>query len=259
MLAVLALSAALAAPEGIPWDDADVWESRWTEIYRGPPGCWEVTGRATWAWDAGRFGSNKGNAAFAGILHDGVWRDVIIRSLGERTTSKGEAPVVVYPHGEVRFIPLVGRPSAELTRQEDVQKNVLMAVLDEIGGDVVTSWSDWDEGRKAVVLHREIPVRGGSRATMEVLFPAGVEQPQRLDLTFAQPFSLPDRRAVRVRDAEAHIRARNTVGMTFPEAEALEFGVSVLGFQGHGAQTIRYHAFRPCGGDSASSTPALKP
>lgn len=252
MSLLLALSVAVAAPEGVPVTDADVWEARWPAIVEGPAGCWEVTGRATWTWDAGRMGSNRGNASFVGILEDGLWKDVVIRSLGEDATERGEATVHVFPHGKARFVPLVGKFDAALIQREDVGDNVIMGVVDELGGEVLTSWSDWDDKREAAVLHREIPLRAGGRATMEVLFPDGQDLPTRMDLDFGSSFTLPDKRMVRVRDAEAHVRGRAVGGMVFPEAEAFTFSASVLGFRGFGAQTLRYEAFRPCGGAAES-------
>ncbi len=257
MFGLFALHVALAAPEGIDADEADVWEARWSEIHTGPPGCWEVVGRATWSWDAGRMGSSRGSSAFVGILEDGVWRDAFIRSLGERVVERGETPITAYPHGEYRFVPLVGRPSSKITQSEELTENALVAIIDELGGDVLTSWSDWSDERDGVVLHREIPVQGGGHAKMDVLFPDGTELPSRLDLVFDEPFPLPDAPLVKIREAEAHIRARHTAGFAFPEAESLTFSASVFGFRAYGAQTIRYTNFRPCGGSAEASTAPL--
>jgi hypothetical protein len=96
-------------PDDISLDDPDLYEARWTWLHNGPPGCWEIVGRATWEWDAGRFGASSGNAAFLGKLEDGIWRDLVIRSLGEDVKAWGRDPVHQYAHGKLRFVPMIGR------------------------------------------------------------------------------------------------------------------------------------------------------
>jgi hypothetical protein len=254
---------AAAMPDDISLDDPDLYEARWTWLHNGPPGCWEIVGRATWEWDAGRFGASSGNAAFLGKLEDGIWRDLVIRSLGEDVKAWGRDPVHQYAHGKLRFVPMIGRLGPRITHDADAGEDALLEdLIDQLGGSVVASHIDWDEARNGVVLTRNVPIgleRAPVQAPMKIFFPEGKELPTRLDVRIQEPFSVPGGRGARIRSAEAHIRGRAFGGMVFPEAESIRFQASFLGFSFFGGQSVTYESVRPCGMSSEAEPEPVTP
>lgn len=256
---LMVTSVALAAPpEGVPADDPEPWEDAWSQIVDGPPGCWEVVGRATWSYDGGRFGGVSGDAIFVGRLDDGAWQDFLIKSLGE-DQRRGRADVTrAYPHEETRFVPLVGRRKPQMLARQDEGDQVLAAMAEAWGNETMTMWSQWDEEAEAVVLHRSLNLGDTSdEARMKVYYPAGQPAPARMEIDFPERFRLPQRRMITIREADVRIQATQVGGLTFPEAEAFSFKAGVLGFTFGGAQTITYKTFRPCGTDTENVTAAV--
>ncbi len=256
------VGAALAAqPAGLLAEEADQWDPYWSRLQDGPNGCWEVVARATWDWEFGKFGISKGNAAFIGKLEDGVWKDMFIRSLGESFEKPGENPIRVYPHDELRFAPLVGQLGQHILGEEQVEDDVLGELVNMFGGAVSTTWSGWDDARGGVVLHRSIPMGPAERAEgmMDVLFPEGGTLPTRLDFHVSEGFALPNDPGIKVREADARIRGHIVNDAAFVDAETFSFVASVYGYKVWGSQTIRYDAFRPCGGAVDAELKPLTP
>lgn len=247
MLMFLAALSATALAGSAVDQDASAYEARWQLIEQGPAGCWEVTGRATWSWDAGTRGSTQGDSVFVGHLEDGVWKDFLVKSLGEDQRDRAGTINRVFAHGEQRFVPLVGRmPRHDTGLKDDV--NALSWALKELGGDVEFADAENDEARGGVILHRSVPLDGATDPVkMEVFFPGGGSLPSTLHVRFPDSFSLPNFRLAKVRDARAVIRGRAFEGSVFPEAETFSFDAGMLGVHVVAAQTIRYQTFRPCG------------
>lgn len=257
LLASLALAG--PQPETLDVSDPTPWEASWSVLQDGPPGCWEVVGAASWSWSFGRFGYAKGDAAFVGRFESGVWRDVVVRSMGEEEKWRRDPPRHIYDHDRVKWMPMVGRRnSPELDEDEDgLGDQVISWALRELGSEVEFADTRWDAERDAVILNRTIPFETAGKAVMEVTFPGGDVLPTGLTLDFPDSFTVPGFRLARVTDAKARIRARAVGGTVFPEAETMSFGVSVLGMSGEGAQTIRYRSFRPCGGATKDEAKAV--
>lgn len=259
------IATAIAAnppPDQTAVENTEVYEASWALIQDGPPGCWEVIGRASWNWDIGKRGYSRGDAAFAGRLEDGVWRDFVLRSLGEDRKEGRHTAVKVFDHEEQRFVPLVGRrKSARLDEDKDgVGDHILTAALDRLGTDVDYSWTSYDEAAEGTILHRAIPFGTGSgapEAQMDVFFPGLQTLPTKADIAFPESFGVPGFRLAKVRDAEAHIRAKAFQGMVFPQSESFSFTVGFMGFQATGAQTVTYRTYRPCGGEVTSAAEAI--
>lgn len=261
---VLWLTAALAAPPaGVDETESQVWDDAADTILDGPSGCWEVVGDASWRWDFGkRFGYAKGDGVFIGRLEDGVWRDFVMRSTGEEQRQRRRPPTTVFPHDEVRFLPLVGEFKDNRVDEDGdgLGDNVLRAVLGRLGGDVGYAWAEWVEADKGIQLHRAIPFGDGSgapEATLNVFFPEGGTTPTAATVDFPERFSVPGQRLVTVKNAVAKLRSRALGTRVFPEVETFSFEASVLGFNMSAAQTITYRTFRPCGGDTSSSAQAI--
>ena len=195
---------------------------------------------------------------FVGRLVDGEWQDFVIRSLGETARNRRQDEVRRYPHDETRFVPMLGRRKPKVLGDRDTGMQVFDAMLDALGTQTVTLWSEWSDAENAVILHRAIPIgSAGEEAVMKVRFPGGRPVPAGLTVAFPESFAMPGRRIVRVRDIDVGLRAREVGGQVFAEAEAFSFKASVLGFQGSGAQTITYRSFRPCGSVSEATPQAI--
>jgi hypothetical protein len=257
------LATALAAqPANVTPDAAEVYEKASGALLTGPMGCWEVVGRASYRWDAGRFGYATGDAIFVGRLNEGVWEGFLVRSLGEDQQWRAQMPRHVFPHDESRFVPLVGKfKSRQVDLDHDgLGDNVLDAAFDKLGTDVDYSWSEWDDRRSGVVLHRAVPFgedTDAPEATMSVFFPGGALLPENVDVQFPQSFSVPGLRLARVKNATAHVRGKVAGGQVFPEAETFSFDVGFLGVAGTAAQSIAYQSFRPCGGTTKAEAKAV--
>lgn len=261
MLLFLALAQA-GMPAGIDLEAVDRWDGLAEQLLDGPPGCWEVVGRASWNWDIGRFGGNRGDAVFAGRLTDGEWSEVHLAPLGEIQRERRKTEIRVYAE-EARFAPLMGRiDGARITVASDAEEveveaeeqaqasNVVRRTLDRIGGSAITSWAQWNDQAGGVVLHRMIPLGDGARADeahVEVFFPGGQERPTSIDIDFPETFgsgSWP--RRFKIRGAEAHLRGVVAGDHVFPASEAFRFDFGILGWWGSGAQTIVYEQIKPC-------------
>jgi hypothetical protein len=272
---LLLLTTALAAmPPGIDLDAVQRWDGRADVLLDGPPGCWEVVGKASWNWDLGRWGGSRGDAVFAGRLVDGQWSEVHLAPLGEISReSKREAEVRVYAK-EARFAPLIGRLTGQRitvatddtevavdAEEQASASNVLRTTLDRIGGAVETTWAEWDADAEAVRLHRVVPIGDGARAPeaeVTVRFPGGDELPTALDVAFPDQFkagSWP--RRFTIRDAEVHLRGAVAAGRVFPAAESFRFEFGLMGFWGSGAQTIRYHQIKACPAPEGAPQPPI--
>lgn len=259
---MLAMAALAGPPEGLIVEEADTWEDAWPTLQEGPEGCWEVVGRGTWDWDFGRFGRTKGDAGFIAKLQDGTWIDVVVRSFGEEVEMDRRPPVRMYPHDQLRFLPMFGSFGPDSYDRADDTIDVLSVLTEELGGSVSYAWSEWSEAQQAVVLQRVVPLSdaaSGPEALMKVVFPGGDPLPVRADITVDKPFSVPGRRIGRITHAEAHLRGKAFADQVFPEIEALSFEAAALGLRFYGSQTIRYESFRPCGGAVHADTNPINP
>ena len=274
MWALLTAAATAATPPDVDLHDIDRWEAAAERIIDLPQGCWEWVGQASWDWDVGRWGSSRGDAAFAGKTTDGVWGEVALQPLGELARERRGDEARVYSK-EPRFAPLVGKlHGARITvHSDDVRDgeeeqaravaenaeavNVLRRALDRIGADAFTSTAEWDASRGGVVLHRSIPLADGRREEIafDVFFPAGGTVPSLLDVRFPARFATGRLPRWTIRDAEVHVRGVVKGDTVFPSSEAFRFDFGFLGFRFHGAQTVVYKRISRCRGDGPPAEP----
>ncbi len=251
-------------PEGVDLEDMDRWDAGAEVFLDGPPGCWELVGKASWHWDFGRLGKSRGDAAFIGRLRDGVWEGFHIEPLGEVTRRGREAESRQYSD-EPRFAPMFGqlpggsisieagdRNSIRGERNRDATPgNLLRTALDELSTEVEIGYAQWDRSRNGVVYHRSLPLNRGHRApdtSVVTFFPEGSALPTEYVVTFPERFHRGRLPRFKITDARAELRAEPSGGRLFPVAEAVRFDIGVLGFSWSGAQTIQYLRATPCGG-----------
>ncbi len=275
MLALLTAAAFAQVPPDVDLQDVLGWEAAAEKLLDGPPGCFEMVGQATWAWDIGRFGGSAGDVAFLGRLDDGVWSSVHLEPMGELLREKGDRRSVRVYGREARFAPLVGKlVGARVTiansdgtevegdlEQNAKATNVLRRAMDRISSHSETSWAEWDASRQGVVLHRAVALDDGRRppeAEVTVFFPGGRDVPTELDVSFPAKFFEGRIPAWRISDAEVHIRGQAAGDRVFPATESFKFDFGILGFRFSGAQTIQYTRATRCS-DSGSEQPVVEP
>jgi hypothetical protein len=284
IVGLLLASASAAPPADLDLQAVQRWENAAETLLDLPKGCWEWVGRASWNWDGGRFGATKGETAFAGRTKEGTWSSVHLEPLGEFQRAGRQdisQEIRVYDAQNARFAPLFGSLAGGQVRVAGAQgedaeggdlaenaeaSNVLRQALEQIGGDASTSWVEWDDIRKGVLLHRTFPIEQDPReeVAVAVFFPGGGTAPTSLDVTFPEAFKQGRFPRWTVRDAKISMRAQVANDRVYPSSEAFSFTASFLGFQFVGAQTIQYrHAARcpepPPAPVPAPATPVATP
>ena len=119
--------ACAAAPAQVDLNDIDHWEDEATRVLDGPAGCWEIVGKASWSWDAGRWGGSRGDQVFVVRMVDGVWQEFRIQALGELQRERRGQQERVYVDDDARFIPLVGRVAPGGLKVEDRTPDLVLA------------------------------------------------------------------------------------------------------------------------------------
>lgn len=246
---VLFATLALAGP--LPMDEADALDARALALLDGPPGCWELVGKAGWDWSFSRFGALKGDAVFAGRMVDGVWRAFALFPNGETVTRRKESDVKRYT-AEERFRPLVGelstgRVSSGSVASDEPPVNALDDFFDELSENVWTSEVSAGPGHSAVV-ERRVAMDGGNEALLTATFPNREAGATALDLVVPDGFPVKDAPlGTRVAPgATAQIRGRMHDGALVPTAERFAFTVKWMGLSFEGAQRIDYTRVTPC-------------
>jgi hypothetical protein len=245
-------------PADVDLEAVEMWDDASQDLRKGPDGCWDLVGVASWNWDLGRFAEYRGTAAFAGRLKDHVWVDFHLEPLGEVSRNGPKAEALKRYEAAQRFAPLFGRLYGGRASVSDdgveteVDKgsspgNLLVSAMDELSGDTATAWTTWDDDAKAVILHEALPTTKKAEILVTTSFPNGDSVP------VAQDFDFPDRFPVGaglltawVHDGEAHLRGRAHNGQVFPEMEAFSFRARAAGFAFSGAQTVVYQHIKAC-------------
>jgi len=280
LLALIGLAFA-QPPDGVDPEDIDHWSIAAEAVLDGPAGCWEVVGEATWNWDFGRFGANRGSAAFVSRFEGGEWGRFHLEPLGEIARGRGrfaKEGTVAYDRSEAKFVPLIGKlqggsvtvSSAEdpddegVELEEDSTVNVLREVLDRIGGESESTWAQWDEVERAMVLERMVPIgKSNKEARISSRFPEGRDVPAQVDVVLPERVAYGILPRITIQDASVKLRGRDHRGSFFPTAETVHYEASVLGFRFSGDQTIVYRKMKRCPVDAAptpaSPTPAASP
>ena len=243
-----------AAPPHVDLSDTGRWERAAEAFLDGPPGCWEVVGYARWDYDFARFGAAKGSAIFVARLDDGVWEDFTVVPQGE-IVRRGPQDTMREYSEEQHFAPLMGQMRvARQSQEHGGPVNLLRLGLDRIAGDVEVNWAEWvDEGDDGagVVLRRAVPIgddANAPEAEVRVFFPQGGDKARTMNVDMPAAFKVgkwPTRATIR--DAVLEMRAKPLQGSPFPTAEAWSANFSMMGYKGHGAQTIAYRSAVPCG------------
>lgn len=247
-------------PAGIDLEDPVPWGDAASTLLDGPPGCWEVVGKAAWSYRIGRLGSLDGTAAFVGRLEDGVWSELRVEPLGEVVVERDGTESRIYPT-ERHFAPLMGRhvPTevsvsagddevrTESRRIDGDPVNGVREALDELTEAVETSYVSWDDERDGLELVRTMVLQGSGKEVLErTFFPGGQTAPVAQELEFPSAFSVHAVPPVRVHDARVRLRSRVRGGVAFPLTEVLTLQVKTLGITSDLAQTVTYYSYLGC-------------
>jgi hypothetical protein len=241
-------------------DDPGPWWAASEALLDGPPGCWEVVGRASWDHDLGRWGSTRGQAVFASRMVDGVWGEIKVLPLGtvDRAAGAREEDALEYDASQ-RFTPLVGRVRGlavrlddhrelQVTRSKDPRVepvNTLRDAIDRLSGGVETASVTRAGGE--VVLDRRRGV-GRSHAPLDATVHFAGTVPIAWDVALLEPYRKDIFGLARVTTLTVQLRAHPSNGLALPDAEAMTFDLDLAGIHIRGAQTLVYTSFLPCGG-----------
>lgn len=261
MLFLIASLALGGPPADLDMDDPAPWETRAKALLDGPPGCFEVVGRASWDWRIAGMVEDRGDAVFLGVLDDGEWKDIQVFPLGRIQGKPGDTGPKTYSEGQA-FVPLIGRKGSwemtlgnngvdtrQTTPEEGGATNVVQELLADLTGDTEVSWLSWDDTSNSLLLHQSMTVgegRNPPEAVVTTRFPGGSTLPTAVDVKFPPEFRLGRLARLRVQDARIQIRGQVVDGVALPRAEAFTMKASLLGFSGTGAQTLDVRQVTPC-------------
>ncbi len=250
LLSALALA---TAPEGVDLEDIFSWEDAAEPLLDGPPGCWNMEGTAVRKvvvfippdlWTSGSQLEEVVNAKVRGRLLDGRWQFYGVNGV-DRGDLKSVNPLIrILPSivDQLDIIPLIGAFPGVGERSPT---NLVRKIVDEWGGDLSTSITEWDDERNGVWLRREVPIRKKPRAPVSqvsTFFPEGKLTPTEMDVAFPASFKAGLKlMRFRIDNAQFHIRAAQTP--TLESASLLLIGMGItMGYE----QTITYDSFTPC-------------
>ena len=278
---VFAVSFAFAGPlpEDIDLMQMEPWERASETLLKGPQGCYEWVGKASYKYQFGERGSTNGEQLFVGRTIDGVWSELHIQSLGDYDTRRKKPDSVSYRERPL-FVPLMGQvkertedkekrdqqesnakvtavvdgdgASAEVSNEGEVQ-NIIQRFFDSLEGGVEYSYAEWDDKTDAVLLHRYVPLndaRTPPEAHVVVAFPGGGLFPSRLSVEFPAVFKLgtfPVRLAVK--GAVIDLVVKRVGDQFYPSAERYSASMSFMGIHFSSAQTITYLKAFECQAD----------
>jgi len=131
----------------------------------------------------------------------------------------------------------------------DAALGMLDEIIDDIDPSGTSVYVTWDPDAKVVQMTESVPFDHGDDA-MEILvhFPNG-EAPTRLDATFPKRMKLrEDGMAFTIRDAQLHLRSRQTELGVVPGVEGMSVVVGMMGFTAGIDQRVSYDRVRACPG-----------
>lgn len=243
----------LAAAAPVSMDEADALDARALALLEGPPGCWEIVGKAGWDWTFSRFGALAGDAVFAGRMEDGVWKSFALFPNGETVQRRKESDVTRFT-AEERFRPLIGdlstgRVATGTVDSDEPPVNALDDFFAELSENVWTSEVVPGKAR-SVVVRRNVAMDGGGQAVLEATFPDRDGPATAIELVVPDSFRVKDAPlGTRVAPgATAQLRGRVQDGVLVPTAERFAFTVKWMGLTFAGAQRIDYTQVVRCGG-----------
>ena len=215
MIAWVLVAWAVDKPADIDLNDLDRYSDAREQAMRGPAGCWEATGVASWAW------WTDGPVADA---------DVPFQARFESGSWSGLSPLVA-------FRPVVGSSAGPRSVE------ALAVWLEGLVGQTETSWLGWDSDRGRVELI-EMQVVDGARKEAETLsrFAEGAVI-ETLSTTFpATSLGL----GSKLKGAGYDVRFGRVEGQVVPIEESLVFRMRHGGKLVRGHQMITYRSWRPC-------------
>lgn len=252
MFVTTAILALASPPEE---DDPSAWSAAADRLPRGPAGCYEVVGLASWDHDLGRAGAWRGQAVVAGRIRDGVWGRLKLWPKGEIIDKPGAPDVPVYGK-DLRFTPLVGQvrnlrvslQDGELRVDRSVDPridpvNTVMDVVGKLTKGVQTEWITREP--EGVVLHR-VGEAGRREAEVQVTARFEGDAPVSWDLDLVGTYVHPGWIPAKVEDLRVRMRGRVEGGEVLPVSESLDFRLKLPLWTITVSQSIEYTSVVPC-------------
>jgi hypothetical protein len=185
-------------PSSVDLFAVEGWEAAANRVMKGPEGCIEWVGEASYSYNVAGFGGVNGRQIFAGRTVDGVWSPLYIKSLGQTVQWNNDAPYTRYQETRM-FTPLMGqireseRGSRSRDEESDADKdstkksevvvdskvskqdrsvsvgvsfessgeavNLVANFLDGLEGRVESIFAEWKPEIDSVVLNRIVPIK----------------------------------------------------------------------------------------------------
>jgi hypothetical protein len=264
-------------PSSVDLFAVEGWEAAANRVMKGPEGCIEWVGEASYSYKVLGLGGVNGRQIFAGRTIDGVWSPLYIKSLGQTVQWKNDDPYIRYQETRM-FTPLMGqiRESERGSRERDEESEVIVdskvsrknrsvsvsfqssgeAVnlvanfLDGLEGRVESIFAEWKSDIDSVVLNRIVPIkdkRKSSNAHIRATFPNGQERPTRVVVSISKPFNVGTfPKKAKVKKANIDLRVSQVGQLLYPTDEAYTLEVSYMGIPVVANQTIHYRSARKC-------------
>ena len=190
------LTAWAAKPVDLSLDDVFAWEDVANHLLDGPSGCWEVTAVADRKmvffvppdmFSNGQKYEEVVRTDVTGRLEEGVWKRLSWENQKlTKDQREGVNPVLrLFPMmaEDMDVLPMLGKMSED---EGAVPSNFVREIVDDWGGRMHTSHTEWDDEKEGVWLRREVPVRDKPNAPVSqvsTFFPQG--GPRRPRWTFS--------------------------------------------------------------------------
>jgi hypothetical protein len=257
-------------PPDLVIDDPLPWDTAAKAMIDGPPGCHDATGIARFTLtlhempdllSAPRAKRWVYAGRIEGKLVDGTWTPLTARLAQIEPPPEGDE---VDEDAGSDLLPLVGTRtdsrfsigsggSKASIEGENAPMNLVRRAIDDWGGSQETAFVQWDAGKDAVMLRREIPITDKNlreTSRVEVFFPAGGLLPTQEDVIFPHSVTVGDWPwRARLQDAQMHVRAEIRAEKSWPTFESASLVASVLGFTVGIEQTILWEGWAECSGN----------
>ena len=254
------LTAWAAKPGDLSLEDVFAWEDAANNLLEGPSGCWQVTAVADRKmvffippdmFSNGQKYEEVVRADVTGRLEDGVWKQLAWENQ-KLTKDQRESinPILrAFPMmaEDMDVLPMMGKLDDD---NGAVPSNMVREMVDDWGGRMFTSHTEWDDERDGVWLRREVPVRDKPKAPVSqvsTFFPQGGLNARSLDVIFPKSFKA-GLKWIRFRldNAQIHLRTVDVPGGIRVSEESASLLIIGLGITMGYEQTIQYTAFEPC-------------
>jgi hypothetical protein len=286
LLSLSIISGAFAGlPDGLTptaMEDAEPWEVRSRALLDGPDGCIQVRGRVRMqvsfytpgGWiSPGERSDLVGQGSFQGTLDHGIWTTLATtwdappdglaggleieqvhpivgrlpaRPMAATAAAKANGGDPDSAGTSISFSSGDGSGTLAIRDGGEAAMGLLDEIIDNIDPSITTAYVVWDEATRSVRLHQLVGLAGDQDLEIKVRFPEN-GPPTQLDAVFPRRVRFKeDFVRVTIRDAQLHLRGRQTAVGLVPGVEGMSLVVGAMGFTIGLDQRLSYDQVRAC-------------